>query len=109
MGLHSLLAKTGNATVVEGMCKIIGRHADSTRGLSIGRCAIEAKLVWNAPLQHEADAFLAESLDHFFGPGEKWQFHSVDTRNIQRVSVISKVIDKLRKRVSKLSFMNEKK
>jgi hypothetical protein len=57
---------------VEGMCKvIIGRYAYSTRGLSIGRYAMETRLVWNAPPQHEADAFLAESLDHFFEPGEK--------------------------------------
>ena len=53
------------------MCKVIGRHADSTRGLSIGRYAMEARLVWNDPLEHEVDAFLAESRDHFFGPGEK--------------------------------------
>jgi hypothetical protein len=105
---HCLL-KTGNEAVVEGMCKVIGRHADSTRGLSIGRYAMEARLVWNAPLQHEADAFLTESLDHFFGLGEKWHFHSVDTKNRPLVSVISKVIDKLRKRVSKFSFMKEKK
>jgi len=84
------LLKTGNEDVVEGMCKVIGRHADSTRGLSIGRCAMEARLVWNATLQHEADAFLAESLDHFFGPGEKWHFHSLDTRIRTLVSVISK-------------------
>jgi hypothetical protein len=66
---------------------------------------MEARQVWNVPLQHEADAFLAESLDHFFGPGDKWHFHSLDSRNKSLVSVISKVIDKLKKYVSKFSFM----
>jgi hypothetical protein len=75
----------------------------------MGRYAKEARLVWNAPLQDEADPFLTEALVHFFGPGEKWHFHSVDSRNIPLVSIISKVIDKLRKRVSKFQFMKEKK
>ena len=70
---------------------------------------MEAIIVWNAPLQHEADHFLTESLNHFFGPGEKWHFHSVDPRIRPLASVISKVIDKLRKRVLKFSSMNEKK
>ena len=70
---------------------------------------MEAGIVWNAPLQHEADPFLTESLNHFFGPGEKWHFHSVGTRNKRLVNIISKVIDKLRKRLSKFLFMKEKK
>ncbi len=70
---------------------------------------MKARQVCNAPLQHEADAFLADSLDHFFGPGEKWHFHPLDPRNTPRVNVVSKMIDKLRKRVSKFSFMKEKK
>jgi hypothetical protein len=41
---HCLL-KTENEVVVEGMCKVIGRHADSTRGLSIVRYAMEARLL----------------------------------------------------------------
>lgn len=100
-----MLLKTGEEAVVEGMCKYIGRQADSTRGLSIGKYAMEARLVWNAPLQHEADPFLKESLDHYFGPGNKWHFYSNDKKNRVLVNRVSKVIDRLRKRLSKFSFM----
>ncbi len=106
---NNCLLKTGSEAIVEGMYKVIGRHADSTRGLYVKRYAMEAKLAWNAPLQHEANSFLTEALDHFFGQGENRHFHSVDPRNKPLVSVISKVMDKLRKRVSKFSFMKEKK
>jgi hypothetical protein len=37
----------------------------------IYKYANEARIVWNVPLQHEADAFLKESLDDYFGPGKK--------------------------------------
>jgi hypothetical protein len=60
-------------------------------------------------LQHEADPFVKEALDHHFGPGEKWHFYSVDKKNRPLVSRISKVIDRLKKRVSKFSFMKAKK
>ncbi len=93
---------------MEGMCKIIGRHADSTRGLSIGRYAKEARIVWNAPLKHEADSFLKESMDQHFGLA-KWHFYSVDKKNIPLVSRISKVIDMLKKRLFNVSFMKAKK
>ena len=95
---------------MEGMCKYIGLQADSTRGLSIGRYAKEARLVWNAPLLHEADPFLKEALDHHFGPGNKWHFYSNDKQNrILLVSRVSKVIDRLRKRLSKFFFMKQPK
>ena len=93
---------------MEAMCKVIERHADSSRGLSIGRYAKEASLVWNAPLQHEADPFLKESLDQHFGPS-KWHFYSVDKKNIPLVIRISKVIDMLKNNLSKFSFMKAKK
>jgi hypothetical protein len=94
---------------VEGMCKYIGRQADSTRGLFIGRYAKEARLVWNAPLLHEVNPFLKKGLDHHFGPGNKWHFYSNDKQNIVLVSRVSKVIDKLRKRLSKFFFMKQPK
>ncbi len=94
---------------MDGMCKYIGRQADSTHGISIGRYAKEARLVWNTPLQHEADPFLKGALDHYFGPGNMWHFYSNDKQNIVLVSRFSKVIDKLRKRLSKFSYMIEKK
>ncbi len=64
---------------------------------------------WIALVQHEADLFVTEALDPFFVPREKWHFHSVDTRNIPLVNVISKVIITPRKRVSKFSFVKNKK
>ena len=106
---NDCLLKTGNEAIAERICTVIGRHANSTRGLSMERYAMEARLVRNAPLQHEADPFLTEALDHFFGPEEKLHFHSVDTRNKPLVSIISKVIDELRKRVSKFVFTKGKK
>ena len=78
---------------MEGMCKVIGRQADSTQGLPMGRYAKEARLVWNAPLQHEADPFLKKSMDQHFGPA-KWHFYSVD--NNIRSLVISKSSKSLR-------------
>jgi len=78
---------------VEGMCKVIGRHADSARGMSIGRYAKEARLVWNTPLLHEADPVISEAMDQDFGAEGKWHFYSVDKRSKPLVSRNSKVID----------------
>ena len=94
---------------MEGMCKVIGRQADSTRGLSMGRYAKEARLVGNLPLQHEVDLFLKEAMDHHFGPGKPKHLYSIDKQNKVLVSRVSKVIERLRKRLSKFSFMKEKK
>jgi hypothetical protein len=77
--------------------------------MSIGRYAKEARLVWNAPLLHEADLFISEALDQHFGAEGKWHFYSVDKRSRPLVSRISKVIDRLKKRISKFSFMKAKK
>ena len=68
------------------------------------RYANEARISWNAPLQHEADDFLTESLNHHF-KGEKWHFYSIDQLNRPLVTFTSKVIDRLGKMFSKLSFM----
>ena len=66
--------------------------------------ANEARISWNAPLEHEADDFLTESLDHHFN-GNKWRFYSTDQQNRTLVSFTSKVVDRIGKMVSKLSFM----
>ena len=34
------MLKIANEAVGEGMCKTVGRHAYSTRGLTFGRCAL---------------------------------------------------------------------
>ena len=47
---NNALPKTGNEAIVEGMCTVIGRQAYSTRGLSMGKYAKEATLVWNMSL-----------------------------------------------------------
>jgi hypothetical protein len=75
----------------------------------MGRYAKEARLVWNMPFQHEVDLFLNEALDHYFGTGKPWHFYSIDKQNRVLVSKVSKVIDMMRKRLSKFSFMKEKK
>ena len=94
---------------MEGMCKVIGRHAYYTRGMSIGSYAKEAIRVWNAPLLHEADPFISEALDQHLEEESKWHFYSVDKRSRPLVSRISKVIDMLKKRISKFSFIKAKK
>ena len=69
----------------------------------------EARIVWNGPLQHEADAFLKECLDHYFGEGKEWHFYSIDKQRRPLVTFVSKVVDKLMKCVFKFPFMRAKK
>jgi hypothetical protein len=73
------------------------------------RYANEARIVWNAPLQHEADAFLCECLDHYFGEGKEWHFYSIDKKRRPLVSFVSRVVDRLMRCVSKFPFMKVKK
>ena len=68
------------------------------------RYANEARTSWNASLQHEANDFLKESLDHHFKGGKR-HFYSIDKKNRPLVSITSMVIDRLGKELSKLSFM----
>jgi len=77
---------------------------DSLSCLRTCNYANEDRISWNAPLQHEADGFLTESLDHHFN-GKKWHYYSVDQQNRPLVSFTSKVIDRLGKRLSKLSVI----
>ena len=77
---NHVLLKTGSEAVVEGMCKVIGCQADSTRGLLFGRYAKEARTVWNAPLLHEACSFIKESLDQHFRPREANGISIMSTR-----------------------------
>jgi hypothetical protein len=51
----------------------------------------------------------SESLDQHFGPGKPWHFYSIDKQNKLLVSRVSKVIDRLKNRVSKFFFMKTKK
>ena len=64
--------------------------------------------MWNASLLHHADGFLTKCLDEHFGGGKKWHFYSQDSQNKTLVSVASKVVDRLLKEKSKLSFMTLK-
>ena len=85
-------------------CRCLLTFSDSWSCFRTCRHANEARISWNAPLQHEADDFLKESLDDHF-KGNKWHFYSTDQQNRPLVSCTSKVIDGLEKMVSKLSFM----
>ena len=87
--------KQGTRLSWKECARSIGRQADFTRGLFIGRYAKEARLVLNAPLQHEGDPFLKESLDQHFGLA-KSHFYSVDKKNRPLVNIFSKVIDRLK-------------
>ena len=77
-------------------CIILYRYFDETR------------IMWNAPLPHHANAFLTECLDEHFGADTKWHFYSLDNQNRTLVNVTSKVVDRLLKDKSKLSFMTLK-
>jgi len=71
--------------------------------------ANDARIVWNAPLQHEADEFMCECLDHYCGEGKEWHFYSIDKQRRPLVSFVSKVVDRLMKCISKFPFMKVKK
>ena len=69
----------------------------------------EARIVWNGPLQHEANEFLKESMDHYFGEGNEWDYYTIDKqRRPPLVSFASKAVGRLMKCVSKFSFMYAK-
>ena len=68
-----------------------------------------ARIVWNGHLQHEADEFLKECLDHYFGEGKSWHFYSIDTKRRPMVTIVSKVVDRLMKCISNFTFMKAKK
>ena len=65
--------------------------------------------MWNGLLQHEADEFPKECLDHYYGEGKEWHFHSNDKQRRPLVSFVSRVIDRLMKCFSKFAFLNAKK
>ena len=95
--------------VVEGMCSVVDKHVVGQRGCDIKRYAWESILDWNSPAPHLADDFLLESLSEL-GKRNKanaLKFNSVDSRGADRLkTVVSAVIDKMRRRKSKFSFMN---
>ena len=72
------------------------------------RYANEARIMWNAPLPHHADAFHTDSLDHHFDGAHKWHLWSTDQSNRPLVSLTSKVVDRLLKEKSKMSFIASK-
>ena len=65
--------------------------------------------MWNVPLQHEADEFLKECLNHYFGEGKHWHFYSIEKKKRSLVFYVSKVVDRLMKRISNFTFMKAKK
>jgi hypothetical protein len=73
------------------------------------RYANEARIVWNGPLQHEANAFLSECLDHYFGEGTECHFYNIDKKRRPLVSFVSKVVDIMMKCISKFPFMKANK
>ena len=102
---HCVL-KTSNEAVVESMCKMISIHANTQRGLSFGHYAKEAIIMWNAPAAHEAESLLREALDDYFGKNahgvqKPWHFFSIDKANRALTTIVSRVIDKLKKLKSK--------
>jgi hypothetical protein len=60
------------------------------------------------PLQYEADPFLTEALNHYFRKEGRWHLYSTDKTNRPLVNYISKVIDKLKTRLSMFTFMKVK-
>ena len=102
--------KTCNEAVVESMCKMISVHANTSRGLSFGQYAKEAMIVWNAPAQAESDSFLRAALNDYFGKTDRgsqrpWHFFSIDKTGRLLVSIISKVVDRMKAVTSKFPHM----
>ncbi len=65
----------------------------------------EAIIMCNAPLTHETNAFHTDCLDLHFGANNKWHFYDMERSNRPLVNVTSKVVNKLLKEKSKLSFI----
>jgi hypothetical protein len=55
----------------------------------VPRYANKARIVWNGPMQHEADEFF-KCLDHYFGEGKEWHFYNIDKKRRPLVSFVSK-------------------
>ena len=91
------------------MRSVVEKHVVGQRGCDIKRYAWESILDWNSPASHLADDFLLESLSEL-GKRNKanaLKFTSVDNRGVNRLkTVVSAVIDRMKRRKRKFSFMN---
>ena len=80
-------------------------HADPRRGLSPAEYACETSVHWNGPSMAECDSLLECCLNMYFGEGKPWHFVSLDEKDRALKYVVSKVVDRLNKEPSKISFM----
>ena len=102
-----LLTKTVNEAIVEGHGSILDKHADPRRGVSQKTLEKETYIDLNGPSQRDCEPLLVEALYRQFrkADGSKdWKFTTTDSR--AKFHVTSKVIDRLSRVESKLSFMN---
>ena len=85
---------------------MISKHAQTERGLSFAQYAKEAIIMWSAPAAHEAESFLQEALNDYFGKTtsgaqKPWHFFSIDRSGRALSTIVSKVIDRLKRLKSK--------
>ena len=120
---NHMALKTANEAVIESMGCIVDLHASPQRHLKQLDYSNEALIHWNGPRPHEAKHFLAAALDMHFGTDKHgkqkpWHFtksdrgarlFSVDrtSKHQHREWKVSKVVDRLSKQNSRLSFMTD--
>ena len=97
--------KSMNEAVVEGMGCIVDKHAAPERHLSMETYSKEAMIHYNAPLVHEAESFLVNSLDVMFEKNVKKAWHFVARDSKYAVHGTSEVIKRQKLQSSKFSFM----
>ena len=98
-------------------------HASPQRHLQQLDYSNEALIHWNGPRSHEAKHFLAAALDKHFGTDKNgkqkpWHFTKADrgarlfsvdraSKHQHREWKVSKVVDRLSRQSSRLSFMTD--
>jgi hypothetical protein len=97
--------KSMNEAVVEGMGCIVDQHAAPERHLSMETYSKEAMIHYNAPMVHEAESFLKDSLDVMFEKNVKKGWHFVARDSKYAVDGTSEVIKRMKLASSKFSFM----
>jgi len=97
--------KSMNEAAVEGMGCIVDQHAAPEKHLSMETYSKEAMIHYNAPMVHEAESFLKDSLDVMFDKNVKKGWHFVARDSKYAVDGTSEVIKRIKLASSKFSFM----
>ena len=99
--------KTQNEAVVEGMGSTVDKHAKGQRHLNQENYASETFVDYNGPESHECEGVLTEALHRLFKTKSKgdWRFNSIDRQGRAKPWFVSKLVDRHKRKKSKLSFL----